>query len=190
MKTILLILISLFPVKRECLQLDIILIGDLSASVRGHEDFIQIAFHTFAKQFELSEETVKIGLIEFGSDSYLKCHLTSDSELLHSSIADMNYASGTTNMISAFQMALDEMVLNGRHGYKKIIILVSDGEPDSPDQTRLIARQLQIGGVNIYGIAINSARIDENFMSEVSYQYLRSDFESLSNEIKKLDVCM
>lgn len=174
----------------DCLQVDIMLVADFSGSVIGYEGFVQDAFISFVNQFELSEETVKVGVVTFNSSAYLHCPISSDKPHIIDRIENFHAATGNTNMLDAIQISVQELLNNGRPGYKKIIVLVSDGMPDDRAQVQSACEQMNVFGLNVYGILIESFGHDEEFMNSISTHYLKSDYESLSVEIKKLDICL
>lgn len=178
----------------SCLEMDIILIGDYSGSVIGHEKFIADAFSSFVSQFELSEETMKIGLITFNSKAKLISPITSSKSTLETHINELYTipAMSTTNMSDALYMALNEFNSSGRPGFRKLIILVSDGAPDTPTQTKQIADQLKLSNVSICGVLIQNGEANDDYMKNISsnFCYVQSNFANLTNELKKLDICI
>lgn len=183
---LLFLLLSLLPVQNECLQVDILLVVDVSTSVAGEERFVKEAINMFVSQFELSEETVKVGLVTFGDNAHLVCPLTTDKALLNVNLSGW----GSTNMAEGFFVAFNELMKSGRPGYRKVIVLLSDGQPDEKEATKTIASQISQANVLVYGIVIEAGGRDEAFMDEISDHYLKSDFTRLPEEIKKLDVCL
>jgi Mg-chelatase subunit ChlD len=178
-----------------CLQIDIMLLGDFSQSVNGHEKFVSGAFNAFAKRFELSEDGVKIGAIIFDSDAILISPLTSDELFLHNQLDSLTYyyeANGTTNMLGALHVAMDQFVDNGRVGYRKIIIVISDGQPDISSRVLELARQIKSLNIGICGVLVLANNNSSEFMREVSsdFCYVETDYENLILELKKLEICM
>jgi len=192
MKTLLLILVTFLPLKsnNSCLQLDIVLIGDISGSVQGFEPFIRKAFLSFSNKFELDEDGVNIGVMVFNDIPYVLCPVTADKSKFNIAITNVPAASGSTNMLRAFYVAMEELLQNGRPGYKKIIIVVSDGMPDDKYEVMVAAKQMQAVGIDVYGLLITNAMYDESFMESISVQYFASKYEDLADKIKKLDICL
>lgn len=193
-----------------CLQMDIMLLGDFSSSVHGYESFVAKAFAAFAKQFELSENGVKIGVVTFTSIAEVVCPLTSDRELLRTKVDSLDYfkANGNTNMFWAFSLAKREFQLHGREGFKKMMIVVSDGEPNLKTEVKIFAQQIKRENINICGVLIVKNMWDEDsmvnymtlsmsqingaeFMKEISGDcYVESDYQNLITEIQKLSICL
>lgn len=178
-----------------CLQLDIVLIADLSGSVQGNEQFIQQAMYSFVNQFELSEEGIKIGVTTFNESPTMLSLLSDDKQSVLYSIKQMGLGESTTNMTDAFFVAIEELMSDrGRKGYKKLIVLISDGIPDRPNETQLISEQIQQVNVTVCGVLIDEGRntTGDEFMRAVSSSqyYVKSDYKSLVDQIKKLDICL
>jgi len=183
------------PEENGCLQMDIMLLGDFSGSVEGYEPFVADAFKAFAKRFELSEDGVKIGAAIFNSDTLLISPLTSNEKFLHNQLDSLTYyyqAQSTTDMIGALQLAMHEFEVNGRVGYRKIIILVSDGKPDVRDTVIQLSQLIKASNIGICGILILANNNDREFMKVISsdYCFVESSYENLITELKRLDVCM
>lgn len=178
----------------DCLEMDILLVGDFSGSIRGREGFITEAFDIFVNRFELSEQGIKIGVMAFESDAHLICPLTSDRELLTSRLNQLKGKGGNggTNTSDALVMATNELIGNGRQGYRKMIVLVSDGIASSPDRAIMLAKQIKYSNINICGVLIDGASNSTDFMKEVSsdFCYFESDFNNLINTLKKLNICL
>lgn len=195
---ILLLLVS-FSTKEEsiknegCLKLDIILLADMSSSVDGHETFIHDAMKSFIDRFELSEEGVRIGLIRFADTAYLLSGLTTDKQELYYGLRSINPTSayGSTEMADAIKLSADEFLKNGRPLIKKIVVIISDGAPNSKQDARNAASYLKsIDSTIICGVFVSS-KVDQTFLQEISSEfcYVESNYETLVEELKKLDIC-
>ncbi len=198
MKILLLLLFS-FTLSAQCLKLDIVVVGDLSGSVYGHEPFIGDALQTFISRFDLSEETIKIGVIVFNHNTKVLTHLTSDKDILFqvSNRISNSLADGTTDMSGALMAASNEIEQNGRPGVMKIVILITDGMPDNEDDTKQTATNLkQIMGTSIFGVYMRNGPGKTGggdvFLESISSEngYLESNYENLAEQLKKLDICL
>lgn len=185
-----LLLSLLFVYSNPCLQADIVIVADFSGSVQGYENQIKRSLLSFVNRFELSEETAKIGVITFADYAVINQGLTTDKTQLTSAIHKVYHPQGSTNTVDALQYAANELIVNGRPGFRKVIVFISDGRPDSPCVALQIANQLKTFDIRIYGILITAPDHDEEFMRVASSVYLKTDYESLSDEIMKLNVCL
>lgn len=180
--------------KRACLQMDIMLLGDFSDSVNGHESFIIDAFREFTNKFDLADDGIKIGAIAFGSDVKLVSPLTSDRTELTNGIDILvgNSPTGNTNLKDALILAYDQLIKNGRDDYRKMIIIISDGEPDYPNETLTIAYQIKGANIGICTVLILGDRISPETLRQLSSNdcYVETRYEELISEIKKLNVCV
>lgn len=192
---IVLLSISFQGKAQSCLQLDIMIVADLSASVQGNEQFIQQAMYSFVEQFELSEEGIKIGVLTFNESPTVLSLLSDDKASVLYSIKQMQSGSSTTNMTDAFFVAINELLSErGRRGFRKLIVIISDGIPDQPSEVKLISRQIQQANITVCGVLIEEGlnMKGDEFMNEVSSPdyYVKSDYKSLGDQIKKLDICL
>jgi Mg-chelatase subunit ChlD len=200
MKYILVILflaLSSFTQKdKNCLEIDIMLVGDYSSSVQGDEQFVVEAFRSFSNQFELSESTIKIGIITFNYDASLIAQLTDNKQYLNQQLDSLSKVQGqfNTSMDKALYLAANELMGRGRPGYKKIIILVSDGDVNgssTPSGIISISNQLKSIGISICSVLIKNESSSPELMREVAGNcYVESDYKNLIDELKKLDLCL
>lgn len=196
MKTLIILILSSFTLfaQNDCVQLDVILVADLSGSVQGKEQFIEQALHSFVDKLELSEETIKVGLVIFNDYALLACPLTSNKVLISTMISNVNSADGNTNMKEAFAVASQELYSNrSRDGYKKAIVIISDGIVDGADETKQIGDQIKQFNIKVYGVLITeSSDVGDEFMNYVSSPrcYVKSNYQQLNEEIKKLNICL
>ncbi len=178
----------------NCLQLDIVLLGDYSGSMAGHEKEITQAFNEFIDQLPLSETSIKMGLITFANKGTLITNLTSDKDQIKNDINGLNQiqAGGSTNMADGLYLAFNELISNGRKDYKKMVIVVSDGAPMNPEKTMTVINQLKLSNVGVCGIFIRSYMGDPQFMKSITsdFCYVESDYENLIVALKNLDICI
>jgi uncharacterized protein YegL len=175
-----------------CLKLDIVLLADLSESVGREHIFIKQALLSYISAFKLSEDGVKIGLITFSSFASNRCSLTADNNYISERINNIPYPDGSTNMSEGFSFAFEELENNGREGYSRIVILISDGLPDNDEATIMTTHLLKVMNIKIFTIMVDSDEVDENFMKQIASPgcYVSTDYRNLTKELKKLDICM
>lgn len=203
MKKALLILLLLFPVlsfekpvkkKSGCLRMEIMLVADMSTSVSGREVFIYNALKIFADRFDLDDNGIRIGVVRFSDKAYLLTELTSNKENVYKALSSLGSdAYGTTNMLDAIEIAGSEILNNGRVDVNRIIVLISDGDPDDEEQTLKAAQKIKSFQIGICGIFVNgSTNESKEYMREISSEfcYVESDYENLVRELEKLDVCL
>lgn len=196
MKILIFSLLWLFtipPSVNGCLEIDIILIGDLSGSVDGNEYFVADAFDAFIDRFELSENTIRIGSAIFDDRIFILSELTHNRDKLLAGVNFMrnNKLGGSTNMFGAAQWVNYEFSNNGRSDTRKMLIIVSDGAVNHPLGTKQSIEILRKNNIEICGIYINTNSGNEDFMMNVSepYCYVSTSYETLVMELEKLDIC-
>lgn len=198
MKLILLMILLIFSsfttnsYKEGCLEMDIIILVDISGSIEGYEYHTQKAISTFINGVELADDGVMIAVSTFSSEGAIICSLTSDKHLLKTQTMDILSDNGSTNVLSGFYVCLKEFVDNGRENTRKMIILISDGAVDNSVSSRETARQLYATGIGICSVLIISGTPDRDFMQFISTGgcYIESSYENLVKEIEKLDICI
>jgi len=199
MKTLIFLLLAVItsgyniPKNNGCLQVDIMLVGDFSGSVMGHQQFVTDAFISFANSFELSEEGIKMGIVKFGDRAQLISDLNSDQEDFKKKAMTLNYyfPVGNTMLQSALELSVEKLLgSKGRKGYGKMIVIVSDGAVDDPMESLKIIGQLKQLGIKICTVLIKTEMTRPEYMQYISSDcYVESDYENLAIEIKKLDIC-
>ncbi|MFZ6665549.1 vWA domain-containing protein [Peijinzhouia sedimentorum] len=142
---------------------DIYVLVDLSKSMDAHD----IAPTRIEKvKFELKKlantfVTDRLGLIIFGSESFVQCPLTFDNSALNLFIETLNtnlVSSSGTDFGPPLKMALDKLIQEGDQSGKqssKIIVLISDGE-DFGDETSDAIRELRREGVKVFTIGVGT----------------------------------
>lgn len=180
----------------QCLKLDIVLVGDFSQSVTGHERFVADAFEAFADNLELSEEDCKIGVVMFDDKVIFKAPLTSDKTTLRKALQVVRATSvdqnSTTDFFPPMKAASEELWGNGRLKTRKVIILVSDGLHNGPVGIEDLGLAIQKTGVLISTVLIKTP---EGSNSTLMYNlatpglYVESSYGTLVNQLKKLNLC-
>ena len=189
------ILLILAPTnKKGCLELDIMILGDLSGSTIGKKSFVIDAIKTFANRFELSDNTIRIGAAIFDDKLVILSPLTSDKEYLLSEVDNIwrYYMGGTTRMTSSVLYMKEIFDASDRPTVNKMLIIISDGIPNHRGNAYGAIRQLENSNVNICGIFINTGEGDEGFMMIVSNPacYVSTSYETLADELERLDICL
>lgn len=203
---ILLIVITTNVYSQDCLDMDIILLGDYSGSVGSNAKYIKQAFHSFATSFKESA-SVRIGIVLFSDFQFTICTLTdSRSDTVIDSILLMNNFSwaGGTNIAEALEFSY-MMLYNDQQSMNQTIILVSDGD-DVSSQVIPIADNIKANGVIIASVYVPTVRTttieikaeytlrwEQELMKEISSgkEYnTESNYKNLSNNLKTLGICM
>ena len=197
MKAVLL-LISLFlfkPTDYGCAKLDIIILADMSQSVQGYEDYIREASETFINRFELSEDGIQIGLIVFNSRVTVLSSITDNkSELLR----DIQYisigtATSNTDLSAGLQSTMGEFLEHNRPNSGKIIIIISDGKPNDPnDALKKVNDAKLLLNCTVFGILVKTLDSDGGYMESLSSPncYIETNYQMLADELNKLDICL
>ena len=142
---------------------DVMLLVDTSGSMSGPK---MAAARTAALEFvgQLDYSLDQVGLISFSTNVKLVQGLTSNPRDLIRAIPDLGDDSGT-NMLDAVVMANDEFVSpRARPEARKVIILLTDGQPNSGAELLLAyAQEYRATGRAIYAIGLG-LDVDRNFL--------------------------
>lgn len=193
MKTLLLIFMLVFPFKsnKGCLEMDIVILADLSGSVENYESFVEDAINTFIDKIDLSEENVRIGIIGFNDKPFIIAGLQGDKQQLKMLVSNFPFSGeGLTNMDFGLQIALNELYRD-RYDVQKLIIVISDGAVNNEYKTKEIVSQLQSINIGICGVLIKDDTCNPQFMKDISgICYVETSYENLAMELAKMDVCL
>lgn len=147
-------------VKKQTEGIDIMIVLDTSDSMRS-EDFqpdnrFEVAKNVI-KNFIKNRDGDKIGLITFSGESYTKCPLTTDYQVLNQRLDETQINTGEIKQGTAIGMA----IANGVARFKdsktktKIMVLLSDGENNTGVIDPITASELASDkNIKIYSIAI------------------------------------
>lgn len=183
---------------RSCQKLDIMLVGDLSGSMIGMESQVADAFNTFISTLDVSQDNIRIGIGTFSDHFTLHTALTGSITQLQGAISLVrgSRGRGTTNMSGAINKAAEQLYFDHRSNISKIIILITDGAPNSADNTRASANQLPAAGIMLCGVFVHGDADDDSsrgsdFLRELCPQcYAHTNYLTLSEELKKLSICL
>lgn len=140
--------------------IDIIMAMDLSASMlaRDLKPNRLEALKTVAAHFIQSRPNDRIGLVEYAGESYTRTPLTSDKELVLSSLKNMNYNT-TIEGGTAIGLGLATAVnrLKDSRAKSKVIILLTDGVNNTGFIDPKIASELAVAfGIKVYTIGLGT----------------------------------
>lgn len=184
--------------KQSCLQIDIVLVGDLSGSVSGNETQVGEAFAAFVDRFELSNNGIRIGIVTFGNFAEIRSNLSSDKQKLKQICSNIPGAYGSTNLTNALEVAgnmlIEDTGIVNRQDVPKLIILVTDGEADDGTSAASLSEQLQrILNVGICGIMIENESSKESYLKSIVSPFCNqtvTGYVTLIEAMKSMDICL
>ena len=179
MKALALIILLFIPNPDSCLNLDVVLLVDTSASVFNSQAFINDAISTFRKRFIGTE--VNVGIVTFNTTAGVRAHLGDTTTV-------SVFPCCSTNLLDGLRVATDELYgPYGRNGFRKMVILISDGDVDEREKCRQMIRLMKTMGIGIFGVQVGSVH---DFMKDNCDVYVESDYEMLAEEMSKMDLCL
>lgn len=193
---ILMIIISSFSPR--CTKIDIVLLLDISGSVEGREQFIVDATRSFVDNLNVGESEVRISIITFNSYITTICPLTADRTVLHQAIDRMAYiqAHGMTNMPLGLRQASWELTNNSRIGARRMVVIITDGMPDSRQDTIVAVDELSIYSIGLCGVFVYDHYDDTiahglEFLRNITGScFTHGNYVILSEQIKRLSICL
>ena len=203
-KLVLILILSLFSYEPTesvtstggCLDIDIILLVDLSGSVDIKKDFIVDALNAFVGRFELSETTMRMGMVSFNSEPHVFSNLTGDVNQLKEAFNEIksSYCRGETNIYSGLIASTNQFREFKRENINKMIILISDGAASMfRKETLDFAEELKgIYGIKICGVYVRSDDGEPDYLTTLCSAdcFVLSDYESLREALERLNICL
>jgi uncharacterized protein YegL len=177
--------------QQQTCAIELMLVLDSSGSIESR-DYYQV-MKPWAKdlvgRFTLGAEAARIGVVNFSSNASLEIGLADDQSNIFRNIDEMVKFDGGTNMIAGLQLAWDELRTSSRPNTPQIIILLTDGNPDSSpvflaeqirgeSGTRTVILGVAVGNINLSEI-VAIAGGEENVIQV-------ADFEGLNQIVKIL----
>lgn len=126
----------------------------------------------------------RMGLVTFDSTAHKLSGLSKDKEMLKSYVSDIS-ASGGTDMVSALQFAYDEL---NKSKKEKVVIIVTDGYPNSIVGTLDFAAKLKFANMRIIAIGVGSG-IEFDFLKHlagINDAYKLNNMSELRNTFKEV----
>lgn len=187
---LLVVMLAFHPNRTGCLEMDIILLVDLSGSVSGHEQFVSDAVLAFNDRIEKSEQSIRMGVVSFGDHAEMLSPITFEKEPIAAGVSNLTADGSTTNLIQGLEMSFAALTSSDRNA-SKLIVVISDGAVINEAQTLTMIEQLKMIGVNFCAVLVMDRQANDAFMQVVGGQcYARANYETLAKEINKLDVCL
>ncbi len=136
-------------------ELEVALVSDVSGSMDDSIGDLKSAATGFVDNLSSPDEGAAIS---FSSDASLDQELTTDYQAIKDAI-DAYDAGGGTNMAAGIDTARDELIngTNATTGANKVMILLSDGEPNSESDAEDAATAAKDDGIRLFTIALGSA---------------------------------
>jgi len=138
---------------------------DISWSMEG--ELLDNAKQAIIKEAQsvLSSSGTKAGVVLFGSDTTKLCSPGSDVEEIVRKIGPVE-CNGSTNMSGALAHCRD-LLESEPDSVDREIVLLTDGMPDSSDETLAEARRVTEAGITLSALAIGGG-VDTDFLREMT----------------------
>ena len=163
----------MWPEATKSNELDVALVLDVSGSMDGEPLRETIKAATSFVDTVLTEES-SVGVVAYDTTAMMVCNSTKNGEYAKGTITNLN-AGGSTNIDAGLQMA-EQMLLQG-NAKKKIIVLMSDGEPNEgrvDEELIAYADEIKSKGISIYTLGF--------FHYSYGSSYAQSLMQALASE--------
>lgn len=163
----------MWPEATKSNELDVALVLDVSGSMDGEPLRETIKAATSFVDTVLTEES-SVGVVAYDTTAMMVCNSTKNGEYAKGTITNLN-AGGSTNIDAGLQMA-EQMLLQG-NAKKKIIVLMSDGEPNegrADEELIAYADEIKSKGISIYTLGF--------FHYSYGSSYAQSLMQALASE--------
>lgn len=176
---------------RGCLKADVIVLVDISGSIDGYEDQVELALIGFVDGLDISDEGIHAGIIAFSSQGQTLCKLTGNHDEFDDTFKRVRSDNGNTLMKEGVVAVMDEYSKRGREDAVKVVIVISDGAAqDQPEALQLLESFSLINAL-VCSVLIKNTVSDSDFMKKVGGNcYLETDYGHLYKELERLDFCL
>jgi hypothetical protein len=162
------------------------------------QDFAQ----DLTRELTISPTASQVGLVDFGSKATIRFglneHQTKDDVL--NAIGQVPFIGARTNTTGGLfksRTVQTDPQYGGRPGVPKVVVLVTDGEPDIEVENTLIeAQNLKKAGVRVLIVGITYANYAEDLLKEMAFEpsdylYVENfdDLESIKSRVLDDEAC-
>ncbi|MDY7008306.1 MAG: vWA domain-containing protein [Cyanobacteriota bacterium] len=141
------------------LQAVVLLIDTSSSMGRGKLPEVQAAATGFVERQDLNVK--KLAIVEFSSNSQVLTNFDADETELKQAIANLR-PSGNTNLTQGLNTVAS--LLQNRNAPN--ILLFTDGQPNNPQSSESMARQIRATGINL--VAVGTGDADSNYLTSLT----------------------
>ena len=199
-----------------CIKADLVLIFDRSDSVGDEEQdaLILVAVNDLANRYELSKDTLQIGIGVFTAVPAVLADITWNKQKIADAVGGFPSSSGNTNISAGFDAAetmfLDQLRSTenaGRVDAKKVMVIFSDGISEAYESAAQISQRLKDGSwifdydqnvrlneVTVYVVNTSADKSNKNreallgLASGPEY-YTELEYGQIFGYLEKLNIC-
>jgi len=158
---------------------DLVIAVDGSGSVRDAgftilKNFVKTLLDRYESQY-WGDAAVKVGIVLFGngvimpdgksvSPAIISKPLTFDLAAVKTTVGELPFKKGFTNMAQAFAAAENAFIQGSRRGSQSAVMMITDGKPSFNFMTTEMVEQLDDKGIQRYMFVINEEDINSDSM--------------------------
>ena len=185
--------IQLMGQNNSCTQLDIILLGDFSSSVKDERPTIIKTYKQFVDNLNINKININVGIVLFGDNARTIINLSDNKIKIKNEVNKMDTVDlgMSTNLYSGLELSKQILENYGREGIKKFIILISDGDPNNEVNSMNKANEIKLNNIKICGVYIENNVGSKEYMKEISsfQYYFESNYRVLIHTLNNLNFC-
>ncbi|XP_039271794.2 collagen alpha-6(VI) chain-like [Styela clava] len=171
---------------------DVVLLIDGSYSV-GHSDWevVKSFMINITQRFEIGPNAVQVGVVQYASQQRIEFALKdyNDSSALHGAIRNLKWMMGDTHTAEALgfarQYALTPEAGARGSNVSKMLIIVTDGDPQDSREINEAAAAIRAAGWRVFAIGVGQATLSELHILAskpvLDHVFHADDFESTRN---------
>ena len=176
---------------RGCLKADVIVLVDISWSVKGYEDQINRALIGFVDDLDISEDGIHAGIIAFSDNARTLCRLTGNHDEFDDTFKQVRSDDGSTSMKEGVIAVMDEFAKRGRADAIRVVIIISDGDAQDKEETIPLIESFSLIQTMVCSVLIKNDVSEPEFMRRIGGNcYLETDYRQLYRELERLDFCL
>lgn len=131
------------PAELRCnSQVDVLLVVDSSGSVRPEGFSLE---QSLARSLvsKVVGEGAQVGVVAFADEAEVVAPLTFDAAALDEKIGAMRWLGARTNLAAGLMTALNVLLSGSRASAQNVVVVVTDGSPNSQEDVRLAAAKVR-----------------------------------------------
>ena len=180
----------------QCTKADIVILVDYSGSISGNESAVKKALVASAGIFDGASD-MRVSIVTFSDNFEVVVPFTANLVLYSHQVNRLEVVSdNSTRMADAIDFAQLYFAQLSRPGTRKVVILVSDGKPNSPSLANTTVTNAKKDDILFFSIYISSdygyseaKRFMLSVASEAHY-FFQSSYSDLGQLLQDLDPCM
>jgi len=127
-------------------MVDVLVVVDGSGSLRASGFAKEREWVTaLVDRLSLGDTTGKIGVVQFADEAHVVSPMSFDATEVKEKVAAMQWGGAATNLAAGLSTALNVLTAGGRTDAPSLVIVISDGVPNSHEDVKIVANKVRRG---------------------------------------------